>query len=88
MGVQVIISDFTTAELDYFRVACNFVGNEKRVFELRSQGNSLEEIAEALHMSVENVKRLSRKVNSKIVKVSGGGQNDERRGYRILEQSL
>ena len=81
-----IISDYTTAELNYFRMACNFVGNEERVFELRSRGNTLEEIAEALDMSVENIKRISRKVNGKIVKVSGGGQNDERRGYCLLEQ--
>ena len=64
-----IISDYTTVELDHFREACNFVMNEKTVFELRSQGLSLEEIAEIMHMSVEGIKKISRKVNKKIEKV-------------------
>ena len=64
-----IVSDFTVPELNTFREQCNFVGNEMSIFELRSQGIPLEEIAEALNMSVENVKRISRKVNRKIVKI-------------------
>lgn len=64
-----IISDFTIPELNYFRENCNFVGLEMRVFELRSQGVSLEEIAEILNMSVDGVKKISRKVNTKIIKV-------------------
>ena len=64
-----IISDFTTIELDHFRRACNFVCNEKMVFELRSQGLSLEEIAEILNLSVDGVGKISRKVNKKISKV-------------------
>lgn len=64
-----IIADFTIPELNYFRENCNFVGLEIRVFELRSQGISLEEIAEILNMSVDGVKKISRKVNRKIIKV-------------------
>ena len=64
-----IVSDFTVPELERFRTMCNFVGNETYVFELRSQGIPLEEIAETLNMSVENVKRISRKVNSKIMRI-------------------
>lgn len=64
-----IISDFTVPELNYFRENCNFVGLEIRVFELRSQGVSLEEIADILNMSVDGVKKISRKVNTKIIKV-------------------
>ena len=64
-----IISDFTVQELNRFRQECNFVGNETRVFELRSQGIPLEEIAERLNMSVEGIKKVSRKVNSKISRV-------------------
>ena len=64
-----IIADFTVPELNYFRENCNFVGLEIRVFELRSQGISLEEIAEILNMSVDGVKKISRKVNTKIIKV-------------------
>ena len=64
-----IISDFTTAELDYFRDSCNFVGNEALVFEMRSCGQSLEEIAEILNLSVEGIKKISQKVNKKIARV-------------------
>ena len=64
-----IVSDFTVPELNVFRAECNFVGNEIEVFELRSKGISLEEIAETLNMSVEGIKKVSRKVNSKITRV-------------------
>lgn len=64
-----IVSDFTVPELEHFRAMCNFVGNELTVFDLRSRGIPLEEIAESMNMSVENVKRISRKVNDKIVRV-------------------
>ena len=62
-----IISDYTEHELEYFRKSCNFVGNEKEVFELRSKGIPLEQVAEYINMSVDGVKKVSRKVNRKIV---------------------
>ena len=64
-----LIKDFTVPELNYFRENCNFVGLEIRVFELRSQGIPLEEIAEILDMSVDGVKKISRKVNKKILRI-------------------
>ena len=64
-----IISDFTNIELEYLRRNCNFVNNEKDLFELRGQGFTLEEIAEVLNLSVEGIKKISRKVNRKIEKV-------------------
>ena len=63
------VSDFTVPELDYFRATCNFIGKEKYVFELRSQGVTLEGIAELLDMSVDGIKKVSRRVNKKIEKV-------------------
>lgn len=64
-----IVSDFTIPELEHLRTTCNFVGNEERVFDLRSQGVSLEEIAEILNMSVTHIGRISQKVNKKIKRV-------------------
>ena len=64
-----IVSDFTVPELDRFRKQCNFTENERSVFELRSKGVTLEEIAEILNMSVEGIKKVSRKVNRKITVV-------------------
>jgi len=64
-----IISDFTTAELNYFEKFCNFTQLESYVFELRSQGKSLTYIADFLDLKIDRVKKLSRKVNKKISKV-------------------
>ena len=64
-----IVSDFTVPELNVFREQCNFIGNEREVFEYRSQGISLEEIAEAMNMSVTHIGRISQRVNRKIKKV-------------------
>ena len=72
-GSALIISDFTKPELEFYRERCNFVGNEVGLFEMRSQGNSIESIAEALNLSVDGAKKVSRKVNSKIVRVSNLG---------------
>lgn len=67
-----IIADFTEIELDFFRRSCNFVGFERDVFELRSKGVPLETIAEKVNMSVDGIKKISKKVNNKITRVSFG----------------
>ena len=63
------VSDFTKPELDRFRAQCNFIGNEAQVFEFRSRGIPLEEIAEIMNMSVTHIGRISQKVNNKIKRV-------------------
>ena len=63
------ISNFTKPELDYFRANCNFVNLESDVFEMRSSGYTLEYIAEQLHILVDYVRKLSQRVNRKIIKV-------------------
>ena len=65
-----IVSDFTTLELNYFRENCNFVGKEIKVFELRSQGITIENIAEMLGLPLNTTKYISRKVTNKIKRVS------------------
>ena len=64
-----IIKDFSEFELDYFRKYCHFVGDEKELFELRSEGIPIEQIAEILNLSVDGAKKISQKVNKKIIKV-------------------
>ena len=64
-----IIADFTKPELDLLRDNCNFVGCERDIFDLRSQGISIEDIAETLNLSIDGAKRISRKVNNKIIRV-------------------
>lgn len=65
-----IISDFTQPEINYLWENCNFAGHEKAVFQLRSEGIPLELIAEQLNLSVDSIKKISRKVNNKIIKVT------------------
>lgn len=64
-----IIADFTKPELDYFRENCNFVNDEIQVFEMRSKGRTMEEIAEMLNISIDKAYKISRKVKKKILKV-------------------
>lgn len=64
-----IISDFTTPELEYFRENCNFVNLEIQIFEQRAKGVTLEALAENLNISYDYARHLSRKVNKKILKV-------------------
>lgn len=63
------MTDFTKPELDYFRENCNFTKDERTFFELRAQEYTLEEIAEKIHASLSTVKRINRRVKSKIVRV-------------------
>ena len=64
-----IIHNFTTIELNYFRSQCNFTNTELLIFNLRSQNLSLVEIAEYLNLTIDKVKKISRKINKKITKV-------------------
>lgn len=63
------VYDFTVPELDYFRAKCNFTEDERTLFEYRSKNIPLEQCAGLMNVSVSTVKRLSRKVNSKIIRV-------------------
>lgn len=64
-----IIKNYTEPELEYFRQNCNFVGPEIDLFQLRSEGISLEVIAEMLGYTNDGIKGVSRRVNDKITKV-------------------
>ena len=64
-----IVSNFTVPELNYLRDNCNFVGYERIVFDLRSEGISIEEIADRLNFTPDGIKKISRKINSKINRV-------------------
>lgn len=60
------IRDFTQTEADYLEAVCNFTQAENDLFQLRRKGIPLEECAEILSRSVDNVKQISRKINAKI----------------------
>ena len=60
-------------QIEYYRTFCNFDEKEAAVFELRRQNISLERCAEIL--KYDDVKKISRRVNSKIEK------NDQCKAY-------
>ena len=64
------VYDFTVPELDYFRGTCNFTDPERTLFELRAKCVPLEQCAEQMNVSISTAKRISRRVNRKILKVS------------------
>lgn len=63
------VYDFTVFELDFFRKYCNFTPEERRLFELRAQNILLERCAEMMNVSVSTVKRMSQRINKKIIRV-------------------
>ena len=64
------VYDFTVPELDYFRDTCNFTESERTLFELRAKCVPLEQCAGKMNVSISTAKRISRRVNRKILKVS------------------
>lgn len=62
------VYDFTVPELNYFRTYCNFTDEERALFEYRAKNYPLEYCAELMNVSVSTAKRLSRKVNNKIIR--------------------
>lgn len=63
------VKDFTQDEIDYLLSRCNFVNYERDLFELRAKGVPIEEIAEVLDISYDYARKISQKVNRKIIKV-------------------
>ena len=63
-----VVCDFTRKEIEYFINECNFTDMEEKLFLLRSRNTPLTECAELLNMSLDGTKKLSRKVNKKIIK--------------------
>ena len=63
------IYDFTVPELDYFKNKCNFTEEEMILFEYRSKNIPLEVCAEAMNISLSTAKRISRRVNNKIIRI-------------------
>ena len=61
--------DFTVPELNYFREYCNFTPEEKELFEYRAKNISLETCAEIMNVSISTAKRISRRVNNKIIRI-------------------
>jgi hypothetical protein len=64
-----VICIFTKKDIDRFLTECNFTPDEEKLFRLRCQEHTLEYCAEKMNVSISTAKRLSRRVNNKIIKV-------------------
>ena len=63
------IYDFTVPELNYFKDNCNFTTEELKLFEYRAKNIPLETCAEIMNVSISTVKRISRRINNKIIRI-------------------
>ena len=64
------ISENVLPQLEYYRVFCNFTPQERELFDYRASGCTLEDCCDLLNMDISSVKRLSRKVNKKMIAVT------------------
>lgn len=63
------VYDFTVPELNMFRTYCNFTDVERTLSEYRAKNIPLEKCAELMNVSLSTAKRISRRVNNKIIRV-------------------
>lgn len=63
------IYDFTKPEIEYFLQNCNFTDEEEVLFRYRSKNIPLEACAEIMNVSISTAKRISKRVNNKIIRV-------------------
>lgn len=64
------VYDFTEPELAFYKEFADFSPQEEKLFELRKRNIPLEECTKPLGCEYENVKKISRRVNKKIIKIS------------------
>ena len=65
-----MISQYTRPQLEYYEHFCNFTDQEEKLFYYRASGHTLDECCELMNMDLSSVKRLSRKVNKKMINVT------------------
>lgn len=75
------VYEFTIPQLEYYRTFCNFDEKELAVFNLRSKNMSLQQCTEVLkrerQYEYDEVKKISRRVNSKIIKMTNVKRMEE-----------
>ena len=71
------VYDFTEPELVYYSEFANFSPQEDILFNLRKKNVPLEKCAEIMHCEMTTVKKISRKVNKKIIQLTDCRRMDE-----------
>lgn len=63
------IPDFTKPEIDYIKANANFKPQEEQLFDLRNNETSLELYAEIMNVSISTIKRINKRMKSKIIRI-------------------
>lgn len=66
------MSKFVKLDFDFYREQCNFIGAESDVFEMRRQGMSINQIADAKYdegYTYDDIKKISKAVSEKMKRV-------------------
>lgn len=63
------IPDFTKPEIDFIKENANFKKEEMELFDLRNDECSIEKCAELMNVSVSTVKRINKRMKSKIIRI-------------------
>lgn len=63
------IPDFTKIEIDYIKANANFTMDEEILFNLRNMEYTLEICAEEMNISYSTVRRINKRMITKIIKV-------------------
>lgn len=69
-GERMKIYDFIEPELEFYREFCNFTEVERKLFDLRAREVPLEQCAEEMCCDISTIKKLSVRVNKKIIKAT------------------
>lgn len=64
------IYDFIEPELEFYREFCNFTEDERKLFDLRAREVPLEQCAEEICCDISTIKKLSVRVNKKIIRAT------------------
>lgn len=64
-----IIPEFTKPEQDYIKSMANFTDRELILFELRNKEYSYERCAEEMNLGLTSIKKISKSMLAKIIKV-------------------
>lgn len=71
------VYDFTAPQLAYYSEFCNFSPQEEELYNLRKRGATLEQCAESMHCEMTTIKKISRRVNKKIIQLTDCNRMDE-----------
>lgn len=64
------VYDFTEPELAFYEEFANFSPEEQKLFNMRRKSIPLDKCTEFMGCEYDNVKKISRRVNKKIIKIT------------------